>query len=70
MGTWGVDLYSDDIACEVRDEYLEALKVGLSGPEAADQVLHRRGLALENRQIACGVYFSLPRRRGGTFLSH
>ncbi len=59
MGTWGLDLYSDDIACEVRDEYLDGLKVGLSGPEAADQVLHRRGLALENRQIACGVYFSL-----------
>lgn len=59
MGTWGTDLYSDDIACEVRDEYLDALKVGLTGPEAANQVLLRRGLALENRQIACGVYFAL-----------
>ncbi len=38
---------------------LKRSKVGLSGSEAADQVLHRRGLALENRQIACGVYFSL-----------
>ena len=59
MGTWGTDLYSDDIACEVRDEYLDALKVGLAGPEAAKQVLLRRGSALENRQMACGVYFAL-----------
>ena len=59
MGTWGTDLYSDDIACEVRDEYLDALKVGLAGPEAAKQVLLRRGSALENRHMACGVYFAL-----------
>ncbi|MBE6150539.1 MAG: hypothetical protein E7162_01805 [Firmicutes bacterium] len=34
MGTWGVNLYQDDVACDVKDEYLNLLKVGKSNEEA------------------------------------
>lgn len=39
MGTWGTGLFSDDTACDVRDEYLELIGDGLSGPEATEQLI-------------------------------
>ena len=30
MGAWGVKLYQDDVACDVKNEYIFKLKVGLS----------------------------------------
>ena len=39
MGTWGVAIFSDDLACDVRDEYRELVADGLSGADATEQPL-------------------------------
>lgn len=35
MGTWSTSLFADDIACDVRDHYLDLLAEGLDGAEAS-----------------------------------
>lgn len=39
MGCWGVGLYSDDVAIDVKEDYVEELKEGKSGIEATDKLL-------------------------------
>lgn len=39
MGTWGTGLFSDDTACDVRDEYIDLVKDGMSDAEATQQFL-------------------------------
>lgn len=34
MGAWGVGLYQDDVTCDVKDEYLDWLRVGKTSIEA------------------------------------
>ncbi len=38
MGTWGKKLYSNDIACDVRDSYINLLKKQYSSQDAYEQV--------------------------------
>ena len=39
MGTWGTGIFDDDTTCDVRGHYRMALRVGVPGPEATDQIL-------------------------------
>jgi len=39
MGTWGTGLFSDDTACDVRDEYRDLIAAGASGEEATTLLL-------------------------------
>ncbi|HQR43613.1 MAG TPA: hypothetical protein PLX97_13045, partial [Gemmatales bacterium] len=39
MGAWGAGLFQEDIACDIREAYREALEQGLSGSQATRQVL-------------------------------
>ena len=39
MGTWGPAIFSDDTACDVRDDYKDLLGGGLEGPAATDRLL-------------------------------
>jgi hypothetical protein len=39
VGAWGTGLYSDDVAQDVREEYKELLKVGLSNEEATQKLI-------------------------------
>ncbi len=34
MGTWGPGLYSDDVACDVKEYYMNCLREEMSGEEA------------------------------------
>lgn len=34
MGTWGTGLYQDDITCEVQEDYIDRLKIGMSNDQA------------------------------------
>ena len=40
MGAWGPKLYQDDVAQDVRDEYKELLKIGLSNEEATKKLIN------------------------------
>lgn len=35
MGTWSAAIFADDVACDVRDQYLALLAEGLDGAEAS-----------------------------------
>jgi hypothetical protein len=59
MGAWGAALYADDTTCEVRDAYVENLKHGLSDTEAYERILNGYGDTLDDREVACLVYFGL-----------
>jgi len=39
MGAWGPKFYQDDVAQDVRDEYKELLKIGLSNEEATQKLI-------------------------------
>ena len=39
MGNWGMGLYSSDTACDVRDEYRNLLKEGMSGAKATRKLI-------------------------------
>jgi hypothetical protein len=67
MGAWGTAIFSDDTACDVRDDYRDHVGDGLSGPEATDRLLKEWGdtlldpdegpvfwLALAATQWKCG----------------
>jgi hypothetical protein len=40
MGAWGAGVFSDDTACDVRDNYLDLIGDGMSGVEATKKLLH------------------------------
>ena len=39
MGTWGTDIFSDDLASDVRDDYLQLLEDGLPDDQITNQLL-------------------------------
>lgn len=39
MGAWGVGLYQDDVTCDVKEEYVNRLKVGMSNEEAMINII-------------------------------
>lgn len=39
MGTWGTGIYDNDIAADVRDEYISKLRGGKTDEEAMKEVL-------------------------------
>lgn len=39
MGTWGVNLYQDDIALDVREEYIDFLRIGMNNEEATKRLV-------------------------------
>jgi hypothetical protein len=39
MGTWGAGIFDDDITCDVRGEYREAIRAGVPGPQATDRIV-------------------------------
>lgn len=58
MGAWGTGLYSDDTTCDVRDDYIQHLKHGLSHDEACEKVLGRHVARLGEPEVAL-VYVAL-----------
>ena len=48
MGAWGTALFSDDIACDVRDSYVDLVGDGLTGPEATKALLREWSACLDD----------------------
>ena len=59
MGTWGVAIFSDDLASDVRDDYREHLAAGRSGPEATDLILVDKVEELADSEAAPIVWLAL-----------
>ena len=39
MGAWGAGLYQDDVTCDVKDDYLNRLRIGYTNEEATEDVI-------------------------------
>lgn len=39
MGAWGAGLYQDDVTCDIKEDYLDRLRIGYSNEEATDEVI-------------------------------
>ena len=48
MGTWGYEIFEDDIALDLRGDFEAALAEGLSVPDATARVLAEYGDAVED----------------------
>ncbi|RKN18958.1 hypothetical protein D7147_16285 [Micromonospora musae] len=59
MGAWGPGLFSDDTACDVRDEYREMLEDGLDDDEATQWMLDAYADALDDPDEATSVWLAL-----------
>lgn len=59
MGTWGTGLYADDTCCDVRDDYVQALKSGMPDDEAYRYILQRHSFVLDDPEFSYMVYFPL-----------
>jgi hypothetical protein len=59
MGTWGLALYSDDTACDIRDAYRDLLGDGHEGAAATDALLAEYREALEDPDEASVFWLAL-----------
>lgn len=59
MGAWSTGLYSDDTACDVRDDYVRLLKIGRSSEEAEQEIMSRFTELMADKQIECLVILPL-----------
>jgi hypothetical protein len=59
MGSWGTALFSDDTACDVRDNYIDLLSEGLSGPEATERLLGEWSDSLKDQDEAPVFWLAL-----------
>lgn len=39
MGAWGAGLYQDDVTCDIREDYLDRLRIGYTNIEATNEVI-------------------------------
>src|SRR5688500_11461602 len=39
MGTWGTGIFADDVACDVRDQYLDAIAAGDRDDDVTDRLV-------------------------------
>jgi hypothetical protein len=59
MGAWGYGIFSDDVACDVRDDYREALEDGLADAAATAHALEKHADVLADEDDAAVVWVSL-----------
>jgi hypothetical protein len=59
MGTWGAAVFSDDTACEVRDDWRDHVGNGLTGSEATDRILDQYRNELDDPDTGPVIWLSL-----------
>ncbi|HEV2214865.1 MAG TPA: hypothetical protein VGR64_06215 [Terracidiphilus sp.] len=59
MGAWGTGVFQDDLACDIRDSYLDFLGDGLSGTEASARILVEYKSSLDDPEDSLILWFAL-----------
>jgi hypothetical protein len=59
MGVWGTGLYSDDTACDVRDDYKDILGNGVAEPEATIRIIEQWKRELSDPDTATVFWLTL-----------
>ena len=65
MGVWGTALFSDDIACDVRDHYRELLEDGVEDGAAIQQTVERYRAYLEESDGVALLAFAVTQSKLG-----
>lgn len=55
MGIWGLDIYDDDLAVDIRDEFQEYLNQGMDENDAINEVIFNNENLLEEDE-ECGTF--------------
>jgi hypothetical protein len=59
VGVWGTDLFSDDLACDIRDHYRELLEDGMEDGAATRLILEKfRAYLEEPKESRCSPLLS------------
>jgi hypothetical protein len=59
MGAWGTAIFSDDTACDVREEWRDHVGNGLSGPQATDRLLQQYAGELDDPDSGPVIWLAL-----------
>lgn len=59
MGSWGYSLYDNDFAMDIKDDYIDYLKCGLSNEEATKKLIDENGDSLIDSDEAPVFWFTL-----------
>lgn len=59
MGAWGVGLYQDDVTQDIRNEYVNRLKVGYTNEEATEELIEYYDYIIENEDDGPLFWFAL-----------
>ena len=59
MGAWGAAIFSDDTACDVREDFRDAIADGLSAAAATEKILAEYGPDTADRPYAASVWLAL-----------
>lgn len=65
MGVWGTGLFSDDLACDIRDHYRELLEDGIDDGTAMRQILERYRAYLEESEGIALLAFAVTQSKLG-----
>ena len=50
MGAWGVGIYQDDVTCDIKEDYLNRLRVGYSNIEATQELIDYNMDSIEDEE--------------------
>lgn len=59
MGAWGPGLYQDDVTCDVKDEYINRLRVGYSNNKATEELIKCNISYIEDEDDSPLFWFAL-----------
>ncbi len=59
MGTWGPGIYQDDVTCDIKEDYLDRLRVGYSNEEATSELIERSQDFIDDEDDAPLFWFAL-----------
>lgn len=59
MGAWGTGLYQDDVACDIKAEYVNRLRIGQTNIEATQQIIERNEDSLEDEDDGPVIWLAL-----------
>ena len=59
MGAWGTSLYANDVACDIRGDYVEKLRSGKSNSDATRELMTQWADSLADSEEAPLFWFAL-----------
>lgn len=59
MGAWGTGLYQDDDTCDIKEEYLTYLRIGMSNEEALEELIECNEELIEDEEIGQVFWLAL-----------